>query len=366
MSSLVISSLLVAILLLLVLILIRQIRSGRDTVADASLRRLVDSFKDLSTVQSQVSSIAVGQQALAQSVNQLEVTLKELETKLAQTTGDVKTTLSRDVSEARRVLAELKARFEDQTRLDTEIHTIARRIERVLVGARTRGASGENILADAFNEFPPEMIDRDYRIGGRVVEYAMILPNKKRLPIDSKWSSMETIERIARETDPERIKRLEAEVEKEMERKVREVASYIDLASTSNIAIAAVPDAVYALCKRVHVEAFKKGVLIMAYSMVIPYVLALYHLHLQMAQSIDFENLEAYLTKIERSLDEMDRILENRIARVGTMASNAYTECKQILGSIRAATAYLRELPAKDTQKDEPLALGGSQDGGET
>jgi hypothetical protein len=79
--------------------------------------------------------------------------------------------------------------------------------------------------------------------------------------------------------------------------------------------------------------------------MVVPYVLALYHLHLQFARSIDFENIEAYITKIERSLDEVDTILENRVAKAGAMTASAYSDCKKILGSMRAATTFLRELP---------------------
>ncbi len=366
MSNLVLVVFLSVVILLLIFILLRLMRRSSDGVAQATLSKLVDSFKDLSSVESRVSSLATGQQTLLQDLSRLEIALKGLETKVAQTTGDVKSSLSKDVGDTKRLLAELKARLEDQTRRDDEIHTITKRIERVLVGIGTRGASGENILAEAFREFPPEMIDRDFRVGGRVVEYAIILPSGKRLPVDSKWSSMETIERIGKETDPERIKRLESEIEKEVERKVREVASYIDPSSTSNIAIAAVPDAVYAHCKKVHVEAFKIGVLLMAYSMVVPYVLALYHLHLEMAQSIDFENLEAYLTSLGRSLDELDKILENRIARVATMASNAYTECKQILGSMRAASVYLHRLPSSQSSPGAEEALKDSRDDFET
>jgi hypothetical protein len=182
-------------------------------------------------------------------------------------------------------------------------------------------------------------------VGGKVVEYAMVLPNKKRLPIDSKWSGVEVLERMEAETDPVRVKRLEDEIEKAIEKKVREVASYIDPSCTTTIAIAAMPDSVYGFCKKVHIEAFKVGVLLMAYSMVVPYVLALYHLHLQFARSVDFENIEAYITKIERSLDEVDKVLENRVAKAGVMVTNAYSDCKTILGSMRAATTFLRELP---------------------
>jgi uncharacterized protein YoxC len=349
--------LLAAIVVLLVLIIVRLARQRKDATLDTTLSTLLESLKSISAVESQVTSLTGTQATMLQNVNNLELSLKGLETKFAETAGGVKEALSKDVGDTRRVLTELKARFEDRTKQEDDIHAVTRRIERVLVGARTRGASGENILADAFAEFPPEMIDRNFRVGGKVVEYAIVLPSQKRLPVDSKWSGLEAIERIQKETDPERIKRLEADVEREVEKKVKEVASYIDPSATSNIAIAAVPDSVYAFCKKVHIEAFKMGVLLMAYSMVVPYILALYHLHLQMARTIDFENIEAYITKIERSLDEMDKILENRVSKAGTMAANAYTDAKQILGSMRAATAFLRELPSTENTPAEEARL---------
>jgi hypothetical protein len=345
MDSTIVYVLLAAVVVLLVTILIQVLRRGRAGDAETSFSSLLESMGKLSSVESQVASLGSANASMAQDIHKLEVALKGLETKLAESAGSVRESLSRDVGDTRRVLMELKARFEDRSKLEDDMHAVTRRIERVLVGARTRGESGENILTDAFAEFPPEMIDRDFRIGGKVVEYAIVLPNRKRLPVDSKWSGIEAVERIRKESDPERIKRLENELEREVERKVREVASYIDPSSTTNIAIAAVPDSVYGHCRRVHIEGFKIGVLLMAYSMVVPYVLALYHLHLQMARSIEFENVEAYLTKIERSLDEIDKIMENRIARAGAMVTNAYTECKQIIGSMRAATAFLREIP---------------------
>jgi hypothetical protein len=374
MNSFALYALLGITVILLVVVVIRLSRQRQASPLDQTMPALLDSLKSLSAVQSQVTALTNANSSVVQNLNNLEVALKGLEAKVAETSGDVKQTISKDVSDARRVLGELKTRLEDRTKRDDDIHAVTRRIERVIVGARTRGASGENVLAEAFAQFPPEMIDRNFKVAGKVVEYALVLPNKKRLPVDSKWSGLEIIERVEAETDPVRVKRLEDDVEKAIEKKVKEVASYIDPSSTTNIAIAAVPDAVYGFCKGVHIEAFKLGVLLMAYSMVVPYVLALYHLHLQFSRSIEFENIEAYITKIERSLNEVDTILENRVAKAGVMVANAYSDCKTILGSMRAATAFLRELPSGEDSgetvavkaiqlqaEDEPGKSGASQ-----
>jgi len=357
---------LAVVIVFLVVLLLRKRDAGPSR---ESLAAMLESLKNISAVQSQVTSLTNNQTVVMQNLGKLEISLKGLETKLSETSGSVKEAISKDVNDTRRVLTELKARFEDQSKREDEIHAVTRKIERVVVGARTRGESGENILAEAFAQFPAEMIDRDFRVaGGKVVEYAVILPNGKRLPVDSKWSGVEALERIEKENDPEKAKKIEAEIEKEVRRKAKEVAGYIDPSCTTNIAIAAVPDSIYGICGKVHIEAFRSGVLLMAYSMVVPYVLALYHMYLQFARSIDFENIEAYITKIERSLDEVDKILENRVARAGTMAANAYTECKQVIGSIRAATAFLRELPAADEGRTRELRVleGGGPPAGES
>ena len=348
--------LLTAIVILLLVVLARLARQRPPSALDQALPTILDSLKTMSAVQSQVTTLAGANALVVQNISKLEVALKGLEAKFAEGTGDVKQAISKDVGDARKVLAELKTRFEDQTRRDDDIHAITRRIERVIVGARTRGASGENVLAEAFGQFPPEMIDKDFRVGGKVVEYAIVLPNKKRLPVDSKWSGLEIVERVEAETDPVRIKRLEDEVEKAIRAKVKEVASYIDPTCTTTIAIAAVPDSIYGFCRKGHIEAFKVGVLLMAYSMVVPYVLALYHLHLQFARSIAFENVAGYVTDIERSLDEIDKVLENRVAKVEAMAGSAYSDCKTLLGRMRAATAFLRELPEERAGRGVDLA----------
>jgi hypothetical protein len=54
----------------------------------------------------------------------------------------------------------------------------------------------------------------------------------------------------------------------------------------------------------------------------------------------------------------MDKIIENKVARAGAMASNAYTECKRILGSMRAATSFLRELPSDHVPEETRQVTG--------
>jgi hypothetical protein len=83
----------------------------------------------------------------------------------------------------------------------------------------------------------------------------------------------------------------------------------------------------------------------MPYSMTIPYVLALFRLHLQYARSIDIENLEGYLQQIDDNVTALDRLLENSIARGSTMIQNAFNDAKRNLGQMRGALAAIRVVP---------------------
>jgi hypothetical protein len=190
------------------------------------------------------------------------------------------------------------------------------------------------------------MIQTNFRVNGKVVEYALILANSRRLPIDSKWPSPELIERLSDgAATPEQQAALVGEVERVLKAKVREVRQYIDPSTTLSWAVAAVPDPIFNACRRGHLEAFREGVVLMPYSMTIPYLLGLFRLHLQYARSVDLENLEGYLQQIEECVTAIDRSLENSIARGSTMVQNAYSECKRNVGQLRGALAGLRAIP---------------------
>jgi hypothetical protein len=88
--------------------------------------------------------------------------------------------------------------------------------------------------------------------------------------------------------------------------------------------------------------------------MTIPYVLALFRLHLQYARSIDLENLEGYLQQIDDNVTALDRLLENSIARGSTMIQNAFNDAKRNVGQMRGALAALRAVPQAAAVGPEP------------
>src|SRR5947209_4373155 len=317
---------------------------------------ILKALTDLTALKTQVEAVTGHQAALSQSLVSLHSTVQGVESKVVESSANVREAIGKDLSEARLVVERLKLDAEDRRRIEDDVQASARRIETVLLGSRTRGAAGENILQDAFRQFPPEMIDMNFRVNGKVVEYALILANGKRLPIDSKWPSPELLDRLAEAmSDPAQEALLVQEIERILRLKVREVRQYIDPSATLAFAVAAVPDPLFNACRRAHLEAYREGVILMPYSMTIPYVLALFRLHLQYARSIDLENLEGYLHQIDDNVTALDRLFENSIALGSTMIQNAFNDAKRNLGQMRGALAALRAMP--DATLEEQTAV---------
>ena len=147
-----------------------------------------------------------------------------------------------------------------------------------MAGSGSRGAAGENILSRALSQLPPDLLETNAAFGGRVVEYALRLPGGRLLPIDSKWTSAAELERLETTDDPGERRRLREQVARDVRARVREMAKYLDPERTLSLAVLAVPDAVHAAAPEAHAEGWREGVLVVPYSLALPFVLVLYRL----------------------------------------------------------------------------------------
>jgi DNA recombination protein RmuC len=250
-------------------------------------------------------------------------------------------TLSENILQTQRVIDNIKADYEARKKFDDVMRNSVKRLEEVVAGSQGKGFVGENILREALKSFPPEMVVDSFRIKGKEVEFGMILANKKIVPIDSKWTSSELLESLANEQDETEYLRIVNRIENEVCRRVDEVVQYIDPDVTVPWAVAAIPDAVFSVLKSAHINAYRKGVIVIPYSLALPYLLTLFNLHLQYSTSLDVENLSRYLIDIRRNLGEMEEILENRMVKATTMLTNASSEYRQKLAAIKDSLVSL-------------------------
>jgi hypothetical protein len=118
--------------------------------------------------------------------------------------------------------------------------------------------------------------------------------------------------------------------------RAREVAQYLDPALTAPVAVAAVPDAAYAVLRRAHADAFARGVVIVPYSTALPVLLFLYSIVHRFG---DADDARAALEEVAALLDGMEGVLENKVARAATMLGNAADELRSNLGKARGSVA---------------------------
>ena len=263
------------------------------------------------------------------------------------------------LTQTQSVVEGLRSALAARQPVEEEARASLRRLESVIAGSSTRGAAGENILEETLRHLPPEMLQRNVWVGGKVVELALRLPGGKLLPIDSKWVSSAALEQLPEPgLDAPRRAQLTAQVEREVERRVREVSQYIDPATTSPFVLAVIPDAAYDVCRGAIVGAHQRHVMVVGYAMALPYLLTLYQLHLQFARSVDMEKLQSALIDVERHLDTLEGVLENKLQRAVTMLQNAYGEGKQVSARIRASAQSVQVTVTGDGDVSaEPLSL---------
>jgi hypothetical protein len=120
------------------------------------------------------------------------------------------------------------------------------------------------------------------------------------------------------------------------------------------VAVCAVPDSAYGLLRKAHYTSYKEyRVVLMPYSMTVPYLLSLYDLHLSNIGQIDEAHLESFVSSVEQAVKTLNNALENKVKDAATRVSNAYAECVQAIGTIEGALAKLKSSRMEALQQME-------------
>jgi len=263
--------------------------------------------------------------------------------------------LHEEVAGARRALHELSIRDQERRERETEAWGVVRRLSTILAGGAAKGKAGENVLRQHLAQLPPGILVTDFKVNGKVVEFGLLLPDGRRLPVDSKWPALAELEALEAAEDPAELDARARDVERVVVQRAKEVAQYLDPSLTAPVAVAAIPDAAYQVLKRAHADAFSRGVVIVPYSTALPVLLFLYSL---VARFGDAGDVQAALAEVGSLLDAMEGILENKMARAATMITNGADEFRSQLGKARGSVSRARAGGA-----EAPPAVSGLTDG---
>ena len=245
-----------------------------------------------------------------------------------------------EIAAFRGTLEQLRAREEERRVREDQSWAVLHRVASVLAGGQRTGRAGENVLRDSLAHLPPSMVVTDFKVNGRVVEFGLILPDGRRLPVDSKWPAARELEALAECDDPDERDRLVRTVERTVVERAKEVAQYRDPALTAPVGVAAVPDAAYTLLRRAHAEAYRQGVIVVPYSMALPVLLFLYTIAGRYGSLGD---VEGCLADVGSTLEAMEATLENRVARAATMLANGVEDLRAHIGKARSTLARARD-----------------------
>ncbi|MDQ3990948.1 MAG: DNA recombination protein RmuC, partial [Actinomycetota bacterium] len=256
----------------------------------------------------------------------------------------------------RAIVHQLRVQAEERRHGEASAWEAVRRLEDVLLGAGSRGRAGENVLHEALAHLPAGMVVRDFRVNGAVVEFALVLPDGRRLPVDSKWAALREVEELAAEEDPSARERLCRAVERAVAARAREVEAYLDPSMTTPFAVACVPDAAYEVCRKAHADAYARGVVLVPYSTALPVLLSLFALAARFGAAAD---AQASLAELDTLLSAMEQTLENKVTRATTMLQNASDEWRRHMGRARGAIARGRGvgLDAGDDDSEPALSV---------
>ena len=158
---------------------------------------------------------------------------------------------------------------------------------------------------------------------------------------------------VASEDEAER-QRLKGQIEDAVLAKAREVRKYIDPGLTVGFGIAVVPDSVYDLCSGIQADAFRLNVVVVGYSMFVPYLLLVFETVLKTSQTVDMEKLDAYLRAAEESVQALQEEIDGRFARGLVMLTNSRNDMAHHVSRVSTRLTSLRTGAGHDPIKDSP------------
>ncbi len=296
-----------------------------------------------------------GVDALAPAFNTLSAQLGEVREKvqLLQTSAAVEEERRRQeasVWETIRNVDRTLSTFQTEERQrwgpEDSAFTSLQRLTAVMLGSARVGATGERLVQDALRGLPPQWLLSNHRVAGKPVEFAVKLPDGHILPIDSKVAAQDELDRLGQTADPDERKRLEKAIQSAVLSRVSEVHQYID-DRAPGFGVAAISDGAYAVAGPVLSRAYTENrVLVVPYSLVLPFVLLVYEQHRQSPLRLDEARQARLLADIAQHLERAEQEINGRLGNAFTQLDNGRKEIARSLSDARRAVELLNQVAA--------------------
>lgn len=236
------------------------------------------------------------------------------------------------------------------------ISELTQRLDRILSGAQSKGAFGEQIIGERLSQLPPEWVARNEKFAdGKVVEFCLRAPNGQLIPIDSKWTATELLDQLGQTADKEQRDAIVKQIRSEVVKRAQEVLKYRDVNRTMGFCIAAVPDPVFEHCLDIQPRLVAANIVLISYSLLVPYILLIVKLFWSNAQSAQALQIAHVLNRsilqigqIQQEIDTQVRgpldavkLQQSQYIEYNQQLQTAYAKLSQIQNDLNAVQSLI-------------------------
>ncbi len=186
-------------------------------------------------------------------------------------------------------------------------------VERLVAALVGRGAGqlGERWAEAHLRWLPDGWVRERVRMGSGEVEFALVLPGERLVPLDSKLVAPDLL-RAWEGSDALTRKEVERRLVRTVRERVQEIAHrYLQDPRCAGFGVAAVPDTVYALCRSALRDLALERIVLVPYTLLVPFAMSLYLLGHRLGlaqQGQEARRLEVARDAVRAAIGELERM----------------------------------------------------------
>jgi DNA anti-recombination protein RmuC len=250
--------------------------------------------------------------------------------------------VTRQIEETLKTLTRLEEKLRSTS--DDQIARLEEEIGRIsdILRGRRGGAAAERIVDELLSVFPEGWVEQKVHLGGGEVEFAVVLPGDYYVPLDSKFVGAEILAKQDYEADQKKSQKIQEKIKEQ----AKKIVEYLSDPKVPGFGIAAVPDSVYAMCRSAIREvASKHQVVVVPYSLLVPFVLSLYLIAQRLGISVRSTDTSQLIGSARDALRRAREALENMEKEINTVKGQRDRALDELRNAERALKALIGDGP---------------------
>lgn len=191
---------------------------------------------------------------------------------------------------------------------------ITQKHENILSGSQSKGVLGEKFVEEKLADLPHEWYDRKVQLSGGTVEFALKTPNKRWIPIDSQWTATDLLVKLEQSGNQSQKESLRTAAHQAVSIRAKEALKYLDKEKTLGFSIVAVPDSVFNLCVDIQAELASYSIVLVSYSLLVPYILLIVNQYLKTIHSTDVLQSSEILRRVTAEIELIQKYIAKEVA----------------------------------------------------